>query len=169
MASQAMQSQETVILAARTIPGVATATRDNLVRALNQTVAILTDLAIGYKQAHWNLVGRSFLQLHELTDRLATEAHDHTDTVAERALALGGSVDGTLQAAAENSPLPAFPREERDATRLVEGLLTRLDVAVETMRGSMDAAASEPNTQDVYVEILRALEKDRWMLQAHLS
>ena len=33
----------------------------------------------------------------------------------------------------------------------------------------MDASANEPNTQDVYVEILRALEKDRWMLQAHLS
>jgi hypothetical protein len=29
------------------------------------------------------------------------------------------------------------------------------------MRGSMDAAASEPNTQDVYVETLRALERDR--------
>jgi len=169
MASQTVQSQESVLLATRSLPGVASAARDELVQALNQSVAILTDLGIGYKQAHWNLTGRTFLQLHELTDRLATEAHAHTDTVAERALALGGAVDGTLQAAAEVSPLPAFPRQERDATRLVDELLKRLDVAVEAMRGSMDAAASEPNTQDVYVEILRALEKDRWMLQAHLS
>jgi DNA-binding ferritin-like protein len=78
-------------------------------------------------------------------------------------------VDGTLQAAAEGSPLPPISRTERDATRLIEQLLQRLDVGVETMRRSMDAAAVEPNTQDVYVEILRALEKDRWMLQAHLS
>ena len=169
MSSPAVQSQASALLAARSLPGVATSERDALVQALNQTVAILTDLGIGYKQAHWNLVGRTFLQLHELTDRLAAEAHAHTDTVAERALALGGAVDGTLQAAAENSPLPAFPRQERDATRLVEELLSRLDVAVEAMRGSMDAAAGEPNTQDVYVEVLRALEKDRWMLQAHLS
>jgi starvation-inducible DNA-binding protein len=169
MPAQTVQSQKSALLAARSLPGLSTSERDVLVAGLNQSVAILTDLAIGYKQAHWNLVGRDFIQLHELTDRLAAEAHAHTDTVAERALALGGTVDGTLQAAAEVSPLPAFPRRERNATQLVEELLGRLDVAVETMRGSMDASADEPNTQDVYVEILRALEKDRWMLQAHLS
>ena len=169
MPTQTVQSQKSTLLAERSLPGLTGAVRDDLVAGLNQSVAILTDLAIGYKQAHWNLVGRDFIQLHELTDRLAAEAHTHTDTVAERALALGGTVDGTLQAAAEVSPLPAFPRRERDATRLVEELLGRLDVAVQTMRGSMDASANEPNTQDVYVEILRALEKDRWMLQAHLS
>jgi starvation-inducible DNA-binding protein len=169
MPSRAIQSQATAQLAARSLPGLATAERDELVTALNQSVAILTDLAIGYKQAHWNMIGRDFVQLHELTDRLAAEAHGHTDLAAERALALGGTVDGTLQAAAETSPLPPFPREERDVTRLIEELLRRLDTAVETMRGSMDASANEPNTQDIYVEVLRALEKDRWMLQAHLS
>jgi starvation-inducible DNA-binding protein len=169
MPSQSIQTHESALLAARSLPGLGAAERDALVTDLNQSVAILTDLAIGYKQAHWNLVGRDFIQLHELTDRLAAEAHAHTDTVAERALALGGTVDGTLQAASETSPLPAFPRQERDATRLVEELLRRLDTAVETMRRSIDASADEPNTQDVYVEVLRALEKDRWMLQAHLS
>jgi starvation-inducible DNA-binding protein len=165
----AIQTQTPGLLAARSLPGLGAAERDALVTDLNQAVAVLTDLAIGYKQAHWNLVGRDFVQLHELTDRLAAEAHAHTDTVAERALALGGTVDGTLQAAAEGSPLPPISRTERDATRLIEQLLQRLDVGVETMRRSMDAAAVEPNTQDVYVEVLRALEKDRWMLQAHLS
>ncbi len=169
MAARTIQSQETALVAARSLPGLGATERDELVSGLNQSVAILTDLAIGYKQAHWNLVGRDFVQLHELTDRLAAEAHTHTDTVAERGLALGGTVDGTLQAAAETSPLPAVPRQERDATRLVEELLRRLDASVEAMRRSMDASADEPNTQDVYVEILRALEKDRWMLQAHLS
>ncbi len=169
MATRTVQAQDSALIAARSLPGLGAAERDAPVTDLNQGVAILTDLAIGYKQAHWNLVGRDFVQLHELTDRLAAEAHTHTDTVAERALALGGTVDGTLQSATENSPLPAFPRQERDATRLVEELLRRLDVSVEALRRSMDASSDEPNTQDVYVEILRALEKDRWMLQAHLS
>jgi starvation-inducible DNA-binding protein len=169
MATSTVLTHEFTTYASRSLPGLGAAERDALVTDLNQGVAILTDLAIGYKQAHWNLTGRDFLQLHALTDRLATEAHDHTDTLAERALALGGAVDGTLQAAAEQSPLPAISRTERDATRLIEQLLQRLDLGVETLRRSMDASAGEPNTQDVYVEILRALEKDRWMLQAHLS
>jgi starvation-inducible DNA-binding protein len=164
-----VQTQEAATYATRTLPGLGVAERDALVSDLNQGVAILTDLGIGYKQAHWNLTGRDFIQLHELTDRLAGEAHDHTDLVAERALALGGTVDGSLQAASENSTLPAISRTERNATRLIEQLLERLDAGVATLRQSMDAAATEPNTQDVYVEILRSLEKDRWMLQAHLS
>src|SRR5688572_16665482 len=139
MPAHTVQTEAAPLLAARSLPGLGAADRDELVSSLNQTVAILTDLAIGYKQAHWNLIGRDFIQLHELTDRLAADAHTHTDTVAERALALGGTVDGTLQAAAETSPLAAFPRAERDATRLIEGLLSRLDTAVEAMRRSMDA------------------------------
>ena len=71
------------------------------------------------------------------------------------------------------APLPSVSKERIsdrcDATRLIEELLRRLDVAVEAMRRSMEASSEEPNTEDVYVEILRALEKDRWMLQAHLS
>jgi starvation-inducible DNA-binding protein len=169
MATRTVQTQETTTYSGRSLPGLGVAERDALVSDLNQGVAILTDLGIGYKQAHWNLTGRDFIQLHELTDRLAAEAHAHTDTIAERALALGGTVDGSLQAAAENSTLPAISRTERNATRLIEQLLERLDAGVETLRHSMDASANEPNTQDVYVEVLRALEKDRWMLQAHLS
>lgn len=169
MATTTMLTHTPTTFASRSLPGLGVVERDALVSDLNLGVAILTDLAIGYKQAHWNLTGRDFIQLHELTDRLATEAHDHTDLVAERALALGGAVDGTLQSATEQSPLPAMSRTERNATRLIEQLLQRLDVGVESLRRAMDAAASEPNTQDVYVEILRALEKDRWMLQAHLS
>jgi DNA-binding ferritin-like protein len=47
--------------------------------------------------------------------------------------------------------------------------LKRLDAAVATMRTSMEKSEGEPNTQDVYVEIPRALEKDRWMLEAVMS
>jgi starvation-inducible DNA-binding protein len=164
-----MEAQETVALTDRSLPGVKQAQKTSLITGLNQSVAILTDLAIGYKQAHWNMIGPDFVQLHELTDRLASEAHEHTDTAAERLRALGGVVDGTLQAAAEVTPLPEISRKEQDERVLVAQLLKRLDAAVATMRTSMEKSEDEPNTQDVYVEILRALEKDRWMLEAIMS
>jgi DNA-binding ferritin-like protein len=33
----------------------------------------------------------------------------------------------------------------------------------------MDASADEAATQDVYVEVVRGIEKQRWMLEAHLA
>jgi DNA-binding ferritin-like protein len=33
----------------------------------------------------------------------------------------------------------------------------------------MDASADEAATQDVYIEVVRGIEKQRWMLQAHLA
>jgi DNA-binding ferritin-like protein len=33
----------------------------------------------------------------------------------------------------------------------------------------MDESADEAATQDVYTEVVRGIEKQRWMLQAHLA
>jgi starvation-inducible DNA-binding protein len=108
-----MDAQETVALTDRSLPGVKPGQKTSLIAGLNQSVAILTDLAIGYKQAHWNMIGPDFVQLHLLTDRLADEVHTHTDTAAERLRALGGVVDGTLQAAAEATPCRRSPVRSR--------------------------------------------------------
>jgi hypothetical protein len=36
-------------------------------------------------------------------------------------------------------------------------------------REAIGASAEEPVTQDLYIEIVRGIEKQRWMLLAHLS
>ncbi len=150
-------------------PGIEPALGDRLIAGLNQSLANLTDLATAYKQAHWNVVGIDFSQLHELFDELHNQARAHVDEVAERAVALGGLADGTIQAAVENSTLAAFPRDERGERPLLEALVERIDRLTADLRRAMEASTDEPATQDVYVEILRGIEKQRWMLQAHLA
>src|SRR3954471_16617914 len=95
----------------RSVPRVDEVLRSALVVGLNQQLASLSDLAAAYKQAHWNVVGTDFSQLHALFDQFADQAREYVDTVAERAVALGGTARGTIQAAAEQSALPAFPVE----------------------------------------------------------
>src|SRR6478609_10297767 len=99
---------ETTIVT-RAVPGLDQGQRSHLVVGLNQALASLTDLAAAYKQAHWNVVGIDFSQLHELFDQFADQTREYVDTVAERAVTLGGTARGTIQAAAEHSALPAFP------------------------------------------------------------
>jgi starvation-inducible DNA-binding protein len=156
-------------VASRIIPGLDYGRRAQLVASLNQNLASLSDLAAAYKQAHWNVIGTDFSQLHTLFDQLAEQTRDFVDTIAERAVTIGGTARGTIQAASENSALPAFPLEERCEDHLLEQLVARIDILDGELRQAMNDTADEMATQDVYIEIVRGIEKQRWMLQAHLA
>jgi starvation-inducible DNA-binding protein len=143
--------------------------RDHLVVRLNQNLANLADLASAYDQAHWNVAGPHFAQLHELFGRFADQAREYMDMLAERAVTLGGTARGTIRAAAADSNLPAFPLAERSQWRLVEELVQRLEHVAVDLRHAMDASADEAATEDVFIEVLRGIEKQHWMLREHLA
>jgi starvation-inducible DNA-binding protein len=151
------------------LPGVEPDLRDHLIASLNHDLASLTDLIAAYKQAHWNVLGMDFAQLHELFDTLAAQTRDYVDLVAERAVTLGGAADGTIQAAVEHTSLPPFPRAERDERLLLQELVGRTEQLGAELRRSMDEASDEPATEDVCIEVTRGIEKQRWMLLAHLA
>jgi starvation-inducible DNA-binding protein len=87
---------------------------------------------------------------------------------AERVVTLGGTARGTIQAAVDSTTLPPFPLDERDERRLLHELIGRVEALDERLREGLVEAADEPVTQDVYIEVARGIEKQRWMLQAHL-
>ena len=65
--------------------------RTRLVRMLNDHLADVSDLRSQTKQAHWNVKGKDFFQLHELFDEIAEELDGFADELAERATALDTS------------------------------------------------------------------------------
>ena len=77
---------------------LAFAARFSLVDMLNEHLADAIDLHLQAKQAHWNIKGLNFVGLHELFDRIAAQADEYSDLIAERGVALGGVARGTLQA-----------------------------------------------------------------------
>ena len=156
-------------MATRAVPGLDEARQSRLVVELNRNLAGLTDLAAAYKQAHWNVIGMDFAQLHALFDQFADQTREYMDLVAERAVTIGGAARGTIQAAVEGSVLSPFPVEDRDEMRLLTELVSRVDALTAELRNEMDASADEAATQDVYIEVVRGIEKQRWMLQAHLA
>jgi starvation-inducible DNA-binding protein len=142
--------------------------RKKLVARLNRDLATLTDLTLAYKQAHWNVLGRGFAQAHLLFDRFAAETRAYVDDVAERALTLGGVARGTIQDVGENSIMPAFPSEVRNEGRLIDELARRVDATADEVRMAIGATSQDLVTQDLYIEIARGIEEQRWMLLAHL-
>ena len=147
------------------------AARQSVVEILNEHLANAIDLQLQAKQAHWNIKGPNFVGLHELFDRVAGEAGEHSDLIAERAVALGGVARGTLQVVSRRSRLREYPEavgQWRDHVRAVAGAVAVFGRGV---RRAIDevTALQDADTADLFTEISRAADKTLWMVEAHIQ
>jgi starvation-inducible DNA-binding protein len=145
--------------------------RQRLVEILNRQLAATLDLYTQTKQAHWNVKGKDFFQLHQLFDQLAGHVFEFIDTIAERAAALGGYANGTARMAGGSSCLPEYPREAVDGRQHLEALIERFARYTAENRKALDAAQNDDDqaTADLFTEVARAVDKDLWFLEAHLQ
>jgi starvation-inducible DNA-binding protein len=146
-------------------------TREQVIVLLNQQLADTFDLYSQTKQAHWNVKGAQFFQLHELFDQLATSILGHVDTIAERATALGGTALGTARMSAAASRLPEYPSTVSGSLESVEALTERYAVLATTSREAIDKSdeLGDMDTADVFTGVSRDLDKSLWFLEAHLQ
>src|SRR5438046_903154 len=153
----------------RTSIDLALDARQRSIALLNQHLADTFDLFSQIKQAHWNVKGMQFHQLHVFFDSLAEETEEYVDLIAERATALGGAAFGTARMTAATSRLPEYPLEAIDGRQHVEALVARFAALGATSRSAIDAAAEcgDVDTADVFTEISRGLDKSLWFLVAH--
>ena len=113
--------------------------REQLVELLNARLADTFDLYSQVKQAHWNVKGSDFVQLHELYDLVAADVIEYVDTVAERATALGGLALGTARMAAKASTLDEYPLDAVDGMDTVAAVADRLAAYGALVREGIDA------------------------------
>ena len=146
-------------------------TREQIVPLLNQQLADTFDLYSQTKQAHWNVKGAQFFQLHELFDKLAAELLDHVDTIAERATTLGGTALGTARMAAAKTRLPEYSADVFGSSESVEALVKRYAELSATTRAAIDRAddLGDADTADLFTGVSRGLDKSLWFLEAHLQ
>jgi starvation-inducible DNA-binding protein len=146
-------------------------TRQAMVTLLNHRLADALDLYLQTKQAHWNVKGPSFIALHELFDSVAEHVEAQSDTLAERAVALGGVAEGTLQAVSERSTLAAYDRALVSGMGHVRALSDALAAYGKAIRAAIAAAdeVGDADTADLFTEVSREVDKDLWFVEAHLG
>ncbi|MER5756590.1 DNA starvation/stationary phase protection protein [Streptomyces sp. NPDC002088] len=135
--------------------------------ALQGALVDLIDLSLVAKQVHWNVVGARFRSIHLQLDEVVGSARTHSDTVAERASALGVSPDGRAATVAGGSGIGAVPEGWIKDTDAVRTLVAALGAVITRMRERVASTGdADPVSQDIFIGITADLEKHHWMFQA---
>jgi starvation-inducible DNA-binding protein len=134
---------------------------------LQRVLVDLIELHLQGKQAHWNVVGTNFRDLHLQLDELVDAARDASDQIAERLRALDAVPDGRSDTVAGTTSIPGFPAGEQNTWDVVDLIATRVYATVDTIRSVHDAVdAEDPTTSDLLHEIIDSLEKLAWMIKS---
>ena len=138
-----------------------------LTASLQRVLVDLIELHLQGKQAHWNVVGTNFRDLHLQLDELVDFARTGSDTVAERLRALDAVPDGRSDTVAAATSLPRFPAYEINTTEAVDLITTRVYATVDTMRDVHDGVdAEDPTTADILHQLIDGLEKLAWLIKS---
>jgi starvation-inducible DNA-binding protein len=147
------------------------ATRRQMIDLLNARLADAIDLQTQTKQAHWNVKGPHFIALHELFDKVNDDVEEYVDLIAERAVQLGGAVEGTARSVAKRSALAEYPLKIGGGRQHVDALSSALAAFGKLIRSAIEESddVSDEDTNDIFIEISRGVDKWLWMVEAHLQ
>jgi len=145
--------------------------REKVAPLIQARVADGIDLFTQVKYAHWNVKGPHFLTLHELFDRLAGIVAEQVDLLAERLVALGGRVCATARMVASQSTLAEFQLDAIDGLEMAAAVADKLAAFGKAVRVDIVDATKlgDSNTADLFTEVSREIDKQLWLVEAHLQ
>ena len=153
-----------------TIPGLSARQGSEVAKLLQKQLSTYNDLHLTLKHVHWNVVGPSFIGVHEMIDPQVIAVRGYADEVAERIAALGASPQGTPEAIIRDRTWDDYSIG-RDT---VEAHLGAVDLVytgvIEDLRQRIDATEKlDPVTQDMLIGHAGGLEQFQWFVRAHLE
>jgi len=127
----------------------------------------LIELHVQGKQAHWNIVGTNFRDLHLQLDEIIEAARTFADEMAERMRALHALPDGRSSTVSKSTSLAEFPAGLINTKDAIDKIVAALDAAVGTMRKVHDEVDEEdPTTADLLHAFIAKFEQFAWMVNA---
>lgn len=151
------------------VPGLEEGQAEQIRKRLQERLNALIDLGLTLKHIHWNVVGPSFIGVHEMLDPQYQAVQTMVDDVAERIATLGGSPIGT----------PGNIVSERSwddysiGRAMTQEHLAALDLVYtgvnEDHRKAIAEFEDEPVSQDMLVAQAALLEQFQWFVRAHLE
>lgn len=138
--------------------------------SLQAVLVDLIELGLQGKQAHWNVVGTNFRDMHLQLDEIIAVARALSDQIAERMRALEALPDGRSETVTATTSLARFPADQVDTKKVVELVTARLRATADTARRVHDVVdEADPTTADILHAVIEKLEQYAWMVGAELQ
>lgn len=153
-----------------TVPGLSLQDGHQVAAILQPRLHALNDLALTLKHAHWNVVGRDFIGVHEMLDPQVLLVRAMVDETAERIATLGVSPNGLPGALVEARSWDDYAIGRAGTS----AHLAALDVVYTGFLKSHRKALAEiggldPITEDMVIAQCAKLELFQWFMRAHLE
>lgn len=153
-----------------TVPGLEAEKGQRITSLLQERLVALIDLQLTLKHVHWNVVGATFIGVHQMLDPQADGVRAMVDTLAERIATMGGEPNGlagNLVASRDwneyNLGRATVPEHLGALEMVYRGVITSHRHAVDEL-GELD-----PVTQDILIGQTQDLEMYQWFVRAHLE
>ncbi|MHB2149880.1 Dps family protein [Calditrichota bacterium LG25] len=142
--------------------------QEQLIANLQRTLSNLQVLYVKLHNYHWNVKGKQFFGLHELTEGYYNYMAEQYDAIAERILQLGKKPLVTMKDYLENATLDESVKTDFTAEEVIDGLLADFDVLLKDFKEISGAAAelNDTTTANLADGNVEWLEKAIWMLKA---
>lgn len=124
------------------------------------------------RNAHWNVQGSSFYDLHKFFEEQYTILADVIDEVAERVRMLGHYALGTMKDFLAITRMTESNYEFSNQQQIVQALLNDHETIIKTLRHDAESEAEkykDLGTSDFLTGLMEKHEKMAWMLRAHLN
>lgn len=153
-----------------TVPGLELEAGHKVADALQMRIHALNDLALTLKHAHWNVVGRDFISVHEMLDPQIDLVRAMIDALAERMATLGVSPNGLPGDLTEKRTWHDYPIGRATTSEH----LAALDVVYNGVLSDHRAAIAtvgpiDPITEDILISQTGQLELFQWFMRSHLE
>lgn len=153
-----------------TVPGLSLEDGHKVADSLQMRLHTLNDLHLTLKHAHWNVVGRDFIAVHEMLDPQIDLVRGMVDDLAERMATMGVSPNGLPGALTKARTWDDYPMGRGTTTDHLAALDSVYNDVIASHRETLEVVSKlDPITEDMLILQIGHLELFQWFMRSHLE
>lgn len=156
--------------AGQTVPKLSSDDRARANEILQDRLVALLDLQLTLKHIHWNVMGPTFIGIHEMLDPQVLAVRAMSDAVAERIATCGGEPAGTPGAIVAGRTWDDYDLGRASTSDHLEKLDAVYQGVIEDHRGAIESLGDlDPVSEDLMTSQAGELELFGWFVRSHLG